>query len=68
MTARNTEIWFARGREDYDTRNFVNPYKSRYARAAWARGFRAAAQEHREAVRRAIRRTDADLYTEGRSA
>lgn len=67
-TARNTMIAFERGREDYDTRNFVNPYKGRSSRAAWARGLRAAAQEHREAVRKVCRRADADLYVEGTSA
>lgn len=68
MTARNTMIAYERGRKDYDARNFLNPYKGRPSRAAWASGFRAAAQAHRDAVRKASRRTDADLYAEGRSA
>lgn len=43
---------FDRGREDYADRVFINPYTSPGLRKRWDDGFRAAAQERRQSVRR----------------
>ena len=68
MTARNTIAAIKRGREDWKKRDFINPYKSPSLRTAWQKGLSQAAADHRADLRRASRRTDADLYAEGRGA